>query len=515
MKQKQRIQSDPFTKKGKTLPQTLIDFTGECWLVGGALRDAALGLDFSDLDLVLPPCSNFEKKVFRLAAQLNAVAFEMDAENSVWRITGKGETPFQIDILPFQGNSIEEDIRRRDFTVNALALKLDKDTPLYYNPGRNTFSLRFQPEHITDLCHGLDDIRKKRISAVSEDVFSSDPLRMLRAFRIAAEHGFKISVKTLNLIKQNAALVKNSAGERVRDELMKILNRNDSCFWIKKIHAAGLLFEIFPELKAQPECAVDYYGAGGVLRHTFAVLDRTDLFFSGIKEFCPHHNLLSKHINTDKPAVFKMAALLHDIAKPAKAAFIDGRLRFFGHEECGAIIAEEILKRLHFPKDEIRMVSSVIGSHLRPGNLAVNEIISERAMFRLFRAMGSNTLPLLVLCWADYASYITPHRLESMKERLGGPPDDIDVTKLPYNSYKKTLRFLQVIYKLAAAFMEKGPDIHGRLFADGSDVMKILEIQPGPEVGKILELLRLRQFEGKIKSREDALEWLRKQAVKR
>ena len=129
--------------------------------------------------------------------------------------------------------------------------------------------------------------------------------------------------------------------------------------------------------------------------------------------------------------------------------------------------------------------------------------------------MGSNTLPLLVLCWADYASYITADRLEKIKEKLSCHPEDIDVTKLPYNSHKKTLRFLQVIYMLAATFMEKGQEIHGRLFADGNDVIKILEIKPGPEVGKILEQLRLRQFEGKIKSREEALEWLQKQAVKK
>ena len=157
----------------------------------------------------------------------------------------------------------------------------------------------------------------------------------------------------------------------------------------------------------------------------------------------------------------------------------------------------------------------MIGSHLRPGNLAVNEVVSERAMFRLFRAMGNVTLPLLILCWADYASYITIARLEKYKNELPKAPPEEDITKFPYNSPKKTLRFLQVIYSIARTYLENETSLKGKTYVDGNDVIDILGIAPGPEVGKVLEQIRLLQFKGKISSRKQAVEWLEDQRNKK
>lgn len=499
----------------KGLATLLIRHLGECYIVGGALRDACMGRKFSDLDIVLAPCPVFRNKVIKLAKSLKASAFEMDAENHVWRITGPKKYPFQLDIMPFQGGDFRQDILRRDFTVNALALRLRPETRISYSPEENLFSLKANEKDITDLCGGLKDIKSGRLSAVSDDVFREDPLRLLRAFRISAEHGLSISRKTMSLIKRDAALIKNSAGERIREELLKLLCRDDSCHWIKKIHSSGLLFAIFPELAAQPACAEDYYGKGGVLKHTFSVLDRTDVFFARMDEFCPDSAKLRQHLSAHKESLYKFTALMHDIAKPAKAAFIDGRLRFFGHEECGALMTQQVMERLHFSKDETRLACAVIGSHLRPGNLAVNEVVSERAMFRLFRAMGNVTLPLLILCWADYASYITIARLEKYKNELPKAPPEEDITKFPYNSPKKTLRFLQVIYSIARTYLENETSLKGKTYVDGNDVIDILGIAPGPEVGKVLEQIRLLQFKGKISSRKQAVEWLEDQRNKK
>jgi len=507
--------SNPFSKNGNNPADIIISSLGSCWLIGGALRDAFLKKKFSDLDIVLEPSANLKQKIISLAKKLNASAFEMDAENHVWRLTGHGDSHFQIDILPFQGKTLQEDIMRRDFTANALALKLEPDTPLKYLPEKSLFSLRLQKKKLIDLCGGIKDLQAGRLAMVSDNIFREDPLRMLRAYRLAASHGLKISPKTLRMIKRDARLIKNSAGERIREELMKIFAREDSCAYIKKMNSSGLLFEIFPELAAQPGCATDYYGKGGVLKHTLTVLERTDLLFARIKEFCPSYKKLANYIDLKQPAIYKLTALLHDVAKPAKAAMIGERLRFFGHEECGAKMARAILERLHFSKEDIKLITSVIGSHLRPGNLAVNTVISERAMFRLFRAMGNALMPLLILCWADYASYITLARLEKTKSVLPKMPDETDVTKLPYNSPKKTMRFMQAIYMLARTYMEKSPQLSGKTLADGNDIMRELKIKPGPEIGIILEQMKMLQFEGKIKSRQEALLWLKNMAGKK
>lgn len=510
---KSKIQSEminPFKQHGDSEACAIVKNLGECWLVGGALRDAAQGKKFKDLDIVLSPCKDFRKKVKTLAKYINAAAFEMDAENQVWRLTGRGKTPFQLDIMPISGKNIYEDLYRRDFTINALALKLNSKTPLVYNPASNLFSLRISSKLLIDPYQGLPDLKNKKLHSVSAGIYKADPIRMLRAFRIAAEHCLEIGQREIASIKKHAHLIKQSAGERIREELLKLLNRQDSCHWIKKIHKVGLLFEIFPELKSQEKCAVDYYGKGGVWKHTLKVLERTDTLFARSKEFFPHYKEVIAHINDKQPAFFKFVALLHDVAKPAKAAFIGGRLRFFGHEECGAIIARSIMERLHFSKEEIKLASAIIGSHLRPGNLAVNENVSEHAMFRFFRAMGNATLPLLILCWADHSSYITSAYLERIKDELPKKPMDIDLSKLPYNSPKKTLRFMQALYLLARTYLKKDAALEGKLFIDGNDVLSKLNIKPGPEVGSVLEQIRLQQFNGKIKNKKEAMEYLDK-----
>lgn len=516
-KQKKKVriqcgQQNPFS--GRNIPALLLDNLGECYIVGGAVRDACLGRKFADLDITLAPCSDLKKRIRRLAKELDASPFEMDSENQVWRISGPKDCPFQFDIMPFQGGDFESDMRRRDFTVNALAVRVNAKTRLSYNPNDNLFSLKTGKKELIDLCGGLRDLSDLKIRAVSDNVFRDDPLRLLRAYRIAAEHGMKISRRTLSQIRRDSSLIKNAAGERIREELLKLLDRDDSCKWIRQIHASGMLFAIFPELAAQPSCATDYYGEGGVLRHTFAVLDRTDVFFARIQDFCPDYEKIERHLSVHRNGLYKFIALMHDIAKPAKATFIDGRLRFFGHEECGALMTQQIMERLHFSKDETRLACTVIGAHLRPGNLAINEVVSERAMFRLFRAMGNATIPLLVLCWADYASYITPARLEKFRPELSKEPPEEDITVFPYNSPKKTLRFLQTIYAIARCYLKKEASLNQKTYADGNDVIRILGIEPGPEVGRTLEQMRLLQFKGRINDRQQALDWLECQREK-
>ena len=245
---------------------------GKVYIVGGALRDAAFRKKFRDLDFVVPPSAGFESGVKRLAKAVNAACFEMDAENRVWRMTSRGSNPFQIDIMPIQGGSIEKDLKRRDFTINALALPLNADTKLELSEETGEFSLAIRKKDIIDVCGGLDDIKKKTIRPVSAGIFREDPVRLLRAFRIAADLGLKLSPRLLASIKRNSGLIRHSAPERTREELMKLLKNDESEFWTRQLHAVGLLTKIFPELAAQEKCAVAYYGKGGVLKHTLCVM---------------------------------------------------------------------------------------------------------------------------------------------------------------------------------------------------------------------------------------------------
>ncbi|OGS15023.1 MAG: hypothetical protein A2234_11670 [Elusimicrobia bacterium RIFOXYA2_FULL_58_8] len=488
-------------------PARILDTFTEAYLVGGALRDAVLKRQFRDIDLAVPPARDFRAKTLRLARALNAACFPLDEENQVYRMVNRTAPFFQLDIAPFQGRDLAADLRRRDLTINAMALKLERSTPLALDRETGAFTLRPDRKKIIDPCGGLRDAAAGRIKPCATAAFREDPLRLLRAVRIASGLNFSITPKILKDIKKQASLLSQSAPERVREEIMRLLESPASHRWLALLHKAGLLCAVFPELAAQEKCAVVYYGRGGVLKHTLRVVERLDTFYANLPAYLPEHKQIAKLL--PEARTLKLAALLHDVAKPPKAAMIKGRLRFFGHEECGAAMAETIMERLRFSREDIRLVSKIIGTHLRPGNLASNDFISDRAMFRFFRTMGEYTIPLLTLSWADHASYVSPAQLARMRGRLALPPAPLPPEGLPYNSPKKTLRFIQTLHLLFRVYAKKNPNRNAARLIDGKDVIKTLKIPESPRVGETLETMRLLQFEGKITSRAGALKALK------
>ncbi|HBA60011.1 MAG TPA: hypothetical protein DCZ92_04165 [Elusimicrobia bacterium] len=473
----------------------------EAYLVGGAVRDAVLKRAFKDIDLAVPPSADFRQKTAKLARALDASCFPLDEENDVWRLTARKAPVFQLDIAPFQGGTLDADLRRRDFTINAMALRLQKTTPL--RAGRaGDFTLRPDKKALVDPCGGLRDAAAGRLVPASPRAFREDPLRLLRAFRIASALDFALPPGLLKEIKAQAKLISSPSPERVREELLRLFESPRSHEWLALMHKAGLLCAVFPELAAQEKCAVVYYGKGGVLKHTLCVVERLDHLFTEFKAYFPDHKKISSLL--PDPRVMKFAALLHDVAKPPKAGMIKGRLRFFGHEEFGAVMTEKIMERLRFSREDIRVVTKIIGTHLRPGNLAANDHISDRAMFRFFRTMGKDTVPLLVLSWADHSSYITAAMLKKIRAKLQLPPFPMPAG-LPYNSPKKTLRFMQTLHQLMKVYLKKSLKLQATRLVDGNDVLKSLKIPEGPRVGEILEKVQMLQFEGKVKNREQAL----------
>jgi putative nucleotidyltransferase with HDIG domain len=478
----------------------------EAYLVGGALRDALLKRGFKDIDLAVPPSPDFRARVITLARGLDSACFPLDEENQVYRLVGRKAPAFQLDITPFVGGTLETDLARRDFTINALALKLEPGMDLPYDRKAGAFTFKPARAAIIDRCGGLKDLAAGRVKPVSAGVFADDPLRLLRAFRIASALDLSITPAALKAIKAQAALIKKSAPERVREELLRLFESPESHKWLALMHKHALLCAIFPDLAAQETCATGYYGKGGVLKHTLLVVERMDHFFGNLPVYLPEHKKLAEYVSA--PRVFKLAALLHDIAKPPKAAMVKGRLRFFGHEEYGAVMAEKVMEDLRFSRDEIKMVTRIIGTHLRPGNLAANDSISDRAMFRFFRTLGEYTVPLLVLSWADHASYVSADQLKRMRGKLQHPPAKLP-EGLPYNSPVKTLRYMQVLNQLLKVYVKKNLKLRSSRLVDGNDVIKTLKIPEGPHVGEILEKVQLLQFEGKIKTRDQALKALK------
>lgn len=479
---------------------------GEIYLVGGALRDALLNRPFKDIDLAVPPSADFPGKTARLARKLGAACFPLDEENQVWRLTQRKAPYAQVDIMPFVGGSLASDLGRRDFTVNAMALRLAPGMKFSARARTGDFTFKLRRDAVTDLHGGLKDLAAKKLRPVSPRVFTDDPVRLLRAFRLASGLGFTITPDALKAVKKYSALIRKPAPERVREELLRLLESGESHRWLALLHKYGLLTAVFPDLAQQESCATAYYGRGGVLTHTLRVVERMDYLFENLDACLPGHKKAAELMPA--PRLMRLAALLHDIAKPPKAAMVKGRLRFFGHEECGAVMAEKVMEDLRCSRDEIRLVSRIIATHLRPGNLAANDAISDRAMFRFFRTLGEYTVPLLVLSWADHASYISAEQLKKTLRRLQDDPAPLP-PGLPYNSPKKTLRYMQVLNLLFRVYLKKGVKSRVARLLDGGDVMKALKLPEGPLIGELLEKVQLLQFEGKVKTREQALKALK------
>jgi tRNA nucleotidyltransferase/poly(A) polymerase len=479
------------------------ELPGPAWLVGGALRDAWLGRPLLDLDIAV---RGARAGAGRLARSLGASFVVLDAENGVFRVVPKDRGSPYIDVCELQGQDIAADLGRRDFTVNALALELSPGLPASAPAAA-----------VLDPRAGLADLRRRLLRCEDEAILEADPLRVLRAFRLGAQLGFTIEARTAQRLRRLRSRVRRSAPERVSAELTLLLAEPGCPAWLARMDHAGLLTEVFEDLEAARKCALCYYGRGGVLRHALEVCSRLDRLLADPRQALgeaagPLLESFGERLAPGRPwrAWLMLAALLHDVSKPETAKRMGGRLRFFGHDLVGAKRARAILKALRFPNEAAELAAAAAEHHLRPGNLAAGGRVTDKAVYRFFRDLGEMAVPVLLVCWADHASYLPHRRLERLLPLAAADPDSFDASSVRPAEARKTLHHLQVV----AALLRRRFDTQRRAvperILDGHAVMKALGLPPGPEVGKALERLREAQAEGKVRSKKEALDFLKK-----
>ncbi len=483
------------------------------YYVGGIVRSSLLRRQSSDIDIALP-LAEVRSAAQELGRVLKAAVFEMDPDLGVWRLVTHKEK-IQIDLTAYQGTDLKADLLRRDFTFNALAYPVSALPQIVVTPRKNGTAhillKKLQRKEIVDYCGGLKAVAEKVIDRNNPRVFKEDPLRMLRAFRSAAELGFTISNRTLLQIKKDHALIVQSAGERIHEELERLFATSKAYENLLLMDQCGLLTALFPELESQRTCAEVYYGKGGVLKHTLEVFRRMEYLLDHLPKAFPKYAKKIGPYAQNKP-LYKMAALLHDIAKPATAKVMGDRLRFFYHEEKGAKMAKAVLERLHYSRADMRLIGAMIGEHLRPSNLASNDVIADRGAYHFFRDLGDAGIPMLLLCWADYASYVTDAQLRRIMPKSNLPMMTIAQAQKTAN-IGKTLRHMQVLSLLFKKFFDTPKKIQPSRLITGRDVMDALSLPPSPQIGSILEAVAVAQVEGKISSREEALAFIKTLAL--
>lgn len=481
---------------------------GPVWLVGGAIRDAALGRPVADLDLA---CAGARGLAADVARAFRGNMVTLDADNAVYRLVlppARGRGLRQIDVAEILGGSILADLARRDFTVNAVALELRSSLLRPSLPAASFLDPR----------GGLADLARGALRCESERPLRDDPLRLLRAFRLAAQTGLALDDATLALIHKHRRLARDPAGERVQAEILALLAVPGASATLALMDRHGLLTALFEDLEPARRCAQDYYGPGGVLKHSLDVCARTDFLLAHFPAVYPDiARAFGEHLaarasgGVPERAVLMLAALLHDVAKPETARTIDGRLRFFGHDAVGARRAAKILRDLRFSREHADTVSEIVRQHLRPGHLAASGApVSDRAVYRFFRDVGARAPGLLAVCWGDHASYMPAPRLKRLLGAACGHPPRSGLARLRPEEARKTVRHLQLVSQLLRRYFDadRAP-VPARLL-DGVAVMKALGIGPGPRVGDVLERLREAQAEGEVRDREQALAFVRR-----
>ena len=436
-------------------------------LVGGPVRDAILGRLGNDLDFTTDARPEVTKDILK-----NWAEHIWDTGIEFGTIAGKrGETTVEITTYRSDkydpssrkpevefGDNIEGDLSRRDFTVNAMALELTGDKPLFI-----------------DVFNGVQDLGAKilRTPVSPEQSFSDDPLRMMRAARFAAQLNFEVEESALKAMRNMAERINIISAERVRDELIKLLMSSQPRKGIEILVATGLADLVLPEIPKLKLEIDEHHHHKDVYEHSLTVLEQA----------------IALEARLDgKNLVIRLAALLHDIGKPKTRELIPGGgVSFHHHEVVGARLARERLKKLRFSNEVIEEVELLISLHLRFHGYGDGEW-TDSAVRRYVRDAGELLTHLHVLTRADCTT-----RNQRKADRLAATYDELEAR----------------IARLAAAeeLAAIRPDL------DGGEVMQLLNLKPSREVGQALDFLLELRLEhgplGKERATEELFKWWR------
>lgn len=467
------------------------------YVVGGFVRDMLLARDTADIDIAV--AADALEIAPKIAAALDGKYVLLDKVNRVGRVvlvnrgapSSRGQ--WELDFSTFEGN-VEHDLAQRDFTIDAMAFDL----------------LQSKRDHIdvrlVDPFNGWNDLRQGVIRAVTETAFTSDAARLLRAVRLAAELGFRVSPETEALLRRYSYLIAEVAGERVREELLRLLALPQADL-LPYLDRLGLLTAIIPELAQTKKVAQPNEHCWDVFDHSLKTVVAVDfLLRQGKWEYAseeilataPWSEVLARHFalevssGSTRRLLLKLAALLHDIAKPqTKTIEADGRVRFLGHTQDGASMAVDVLERLRFSGKEVKLVEIMVRHHLRPLQMSQEKLPSHRAIYRYFRDTGEAGIDILFLSLADHLATRGPNL------SLAGWQEHVDI----------------VNYVLAQRFQEESLVTPPKLI-DGHDLINIFGMSPGAKVGELLEAVREAQASGELATRDEALAYLRERLAK-
>ncbi|MBI4284922.1 MAG: HD domain-containing protein [Chloroflexi bacterium] len=479
----------------------LIEQGVSAYLVGGFLRDLLRGRETADVDIAVS--GDAREIAAKVAVHLGGRYVLLDDANKVGRVvlagaSTAGEPMCYLDFASLRG-TIAQDLALRDFTINALALDLSRVATIASAKADRTV-LRGE---LIDPFDGQADLRRRVIRAVNDAVFKADPVRLLRAVRIAAELGFSIAPETEALVRRDSQLAATVPGERVREELLRLLALPRAGHYLISLDRLGLVTAIITEFAPARGCPQPKEHFWDVYHHSLQAVVAADYLLrqgewvygsDDILSAVPWSDRLAEHFAREvsngsrRSSLLRLAALLHDIAKPqTKTIEESGQVRFLGHAQEGAAIAARILERLRFTNREIKLVETMVKYHLRPVQMTSDGLPSRRAIYRYFRDAGEDGIDTLFLSLADHLATRGPN---------------LDMAQWQGHTGL-------VAYVLEEHWREGSPAAPMKLI-DGHDLINVFNLRPGPPIGALLEAVREAQAAGELTTREEALAYIRR-----
>jgi putative nucleotidyltransferase with HDIG domain len=449
----------------------------EAWVVGGAVRNAARREPVTDLDLAVAGDPGAAAKA--IATEIREHAFELSAEFGTWRVVVPG-CGLQIDVTALKGGTIEADLAARDFTIGAVGVLL--------SGGR-----------VADPYGGLDDLIGGRLRVVGTDSFEADPLRLLRAARLAAQLHLVIGPATIALARASAGRAAEPAGERQLAELGRLMESSDPLHGLAMLDELHLTAVVLPELEALrgveqgPNHHLDVHG------HTLAVLGQTMDVEADLERFAGPRAaeveaLLAEPLadGLDRGTALRFGALLHDIAKPQTRAERSGFVGFRGHDKAGAEVIGAICARLRASRKLTRYLQALTLHHLRLGFMIPEAPLPPRRVHDYLRATDPVTVDVTLLTIAD--------RLSARGHGPIASPEMVEAH----------LALAREMIAAGLDWRQQGPPPP---LLRGDELVAELGIEEGPRLGEVLAELEAAQYAGEVVDRASALEHARNWAT--
>jgi poly(A) polymerase len=435
------------------------------WIVGGAVRDELLGREVTDVDIAVD--GDPEAAARELAAEVKGPVFRLSEAFGAWRVVDR-EGPRVYDFAPLQGGTIEDDLRKRDFTVNAMARPRGGGD-------------------VVDPLGGRADVESRTLRVIGLEAYENDPLRPLRLARFAAELGFRPDPETERLTADAAPRVAEASGERIFAELRRLVLAPGAIEGLALADRLGLLTAVLPELADLHDVEQSQYHHADVYGHTIEVFER--LVELERKSEGELREVLDEPLADEltRGEALRFGALLHDIGKPATHDVReDGRVTFMGHDRLGEELVAQVCRRLRTSERLSRFLQGVTRHHLVLGFLVHDRPLDRRQVYRYLKRTSPVEVEVTLLSCAD--------RLATRG--------------------KNAERAIDAHLQLAEELMPAALDWHRhgppRLPLRGDELARELGIEPGPELGRLLAELEEAAYAGEVTGREDAVEHARR-----